>query len=202
MATVALSVFSIPPLGAPHVLIRFLGQWDGILTHFKDKRPHACPGESCRIHHYQQTWKGYAAGQVHNPGKQRWDPFALEVTIGMLECLGLGDLRGTCWECFREEHKWGKRQITALHRETYPLDTLQRPFDITRPVELVFGTKEILWGVDPQPWMKSVAETSDDPAPVILREEKVKPQLAGPEDWQRFEKAHERMKGPTNGKKT
>lgn len=168
MANVAFAVWSCPEAKAGPTLVRFLGPWSGIITHWNGKRPLACPGEDeCRLHDQYPKWKGYAPGEVWSKTKRLWTPWIIELTVGFAECTGSIDLRGSCWLVSREKRVYGERAVVAVEQDRYDADRLQRPFAVEKGVCKIYDTTRILWGVDVGPFLRETAETSEDAPPAI-----------------------------------
>lgn len=144
-------MFAVPEFGEVHV--RLLGEMSSMLQHYNGGKPIACPGEGrcpSAIHRGDTRWKGYVAAERWRDGKfQDWLPCVLEVTRSLSVLMRGRVLRGETWKLWRAPGLYGKLEVTGEHVDTSDDDGWESPDFWLSVVERVYGTKEILWGVEP-----------------------------------------------------
>lgn len=166
MPSAALHVLSAPKTINQEVLVRFLGDPRGILTHCPNKTPFACTGpDTCRHHKVLARWKGYAPGQEWRPDERAWFPVVIEVTSGLAEQTGVHGLRGQAWKIQRVKRFYGSKAVEGRLVHTYESGDLPRAFDVTKTVARLYECNEIVWDVDIDGHLRETAEVSCEPLP-------------------------------------
>lgn len=135
--------------GSP-TLVRFLGNYTGMLQHWKTDRisfacsgPHSCPKP---LHSLKTTWKGYAPAERWNDVKRLWIPVACEITANLDEELAGEELRGLVYRLERERNADGAFPVTAVLFESHVGRKLREPFDVRVVVQRIYPNTEIWWG--------------------------------------------------------
>lgn len=148
---VEIRVLSVPKKG--FLVVRFLADPIGIITHWGKRRPIACPGpDECptSTHRTRQTWKGYAACEFwRDVPHEDWCPAVFEVTEHLYEKMQGRRVRGEVWKVWREVVKKDVTQVVGEMIDEVNRDRLRAPFKVEPAVWRVYQTKDILWGVEP-----------------------------------------------------
>lgn len=156
MPTVTLKLWPVPHQGV--MTVRFLGEIQGMLTHYVFGRPKgrsvACKGEECEktVHKLRTIWKGYAPIEIARMQQRDWYPGVLEITSALGQELAGRKLAGEIWALERRIGDFKHPEETGVFiRVERPA-----PIDARQWVETVcfrlYGVKEIQWGAkDPLP---------------------------------------------------
>jgi len=201
---VPLDVITVPDDTVLYV--RFLGPWDGILTHYGKRRPIACPGpDECDkpTHRGKGIWRGYAPVEYYRDRPyEDWCAAVLQISERLVECLGTDELRGQVWELSRVIGRYGKKECTGTRMEDVDPEGLRLDVSIYEVVERMYRPVEPLWGV--KPYFKPVstlAPTKGAPPRALVerkeREGTARP--AGAADMDRLRAARGGMLGTKTG---
>jgi hypothetical protein len=154
--------------------VRILGPWDGIWTHRRGKRPHACPGEQyCKgpDHVKELKWKGYCPAQVWVEARQHeWVTVVLEVTEYLARQWIDRDLRGEEWRLWRMPGKGKQAPVTGELLRVLSSAEVKPAFSVRPIVHGFYGQPVIGWGVQPPYGAVAYAETEVGGAPPGRRE--------------------------------
>lgn len=135
------------------LVVRFLDDWRGILTHWGKKRPIACPGpDNCptAIHRGRSIWKAYAPGEYwRDQPFEDWCPAVVELTERCVEQMQAHVLRGEVWKLQRQIGRNGTKEVAAECVDEINADRLRKPFGVEPVVWRVFGTRDIAFDVEP-----------------------------------------------------
>jgi hypothetical protein len=133
--------------------VRFLGECISLIQHYHRDIPQACPGEEdcpAAIHRSGSRWKGYAAVERwRDVPYEDWLPQVLEITAGLWTKLQGRLLRGEVWTLWRELGLHGCKEVCGEHVDTVNADMLREDVPVEPTIYRVYGTKRILFGVEP-----------------------------------------------------
>ena len=167
---VELRVEHAPPKG--YRVVRFLGPYRGIITHWLRGRGVACPGrEKCKAetHRLRNTWKGYAPAEYwRDKPHEDWCPCVWEVTENLLTFLEGRTLRGEVWKFWQEVIKADVYKHVGECIDENNADCLRPAFNVEPGVWRCYHTKEIEWDVEPVMPPRELMLPSAGPRPIIL----------------------------------
>jgi hypothetical protein len=170
-------IVPVPAIGV--IAVRFLGELQGLLTHYKGKGTVPCPGEGkCNPadHRLRTIFKAYAAMQSWDSQEKMWFSGVLEATEALEEQLRDRKLRGEVWILSRDEGKGNRGTVFGVFSESIDPDRLPPAFDVRPVLERVFHRTDFVLGVkNPMPRQLILPGTHDDqpklPLPVEAIEE-------------------------------
>lgn len=188
--------------GNDPVFVRMLSpSYQGIFTHYYQKRSHYCAGDACRVANHQsdRTWKGYAAAEILLAAKTPvWLPICLEITEYLeLDLRGVYE-RGQLWELYRSDlGKSKKSPVTGkLHGDAPPAN-LRKPFDVVPCLRALYHRDNVDMK-HPSPLPPRVyAEEVAGELPEVLRP---KPRDMAPPDQSMAEEFRKRQSAFASGK--
>lgn len=140
-------VLSVP--GGVPIVVKFLGQVQGLNTHWKAGRSHPCPGpDDCpsSLHRIPPIWKGYAPVEVWEAVPQIWRAWVLEVTESLEEQLRKRQLRGETWTLFRAGGKRKTDPVQAVFCERVEENKVSPAFDLLPVLQRLYHCQEIRFG--------------------------------------------------------
>lgn len=151
--------------------VRFLGQMDGILTHWPKKPGTPCPGEpycSGSQHRVKTIWKGYSPIEAWDDHHRLWIPWVLEVTEGLEEALQGRVLRGEVWVVSRPQVDEKPAPVIGQYLEQLDPDSIRLDFPVRAVVCRMYGTTHIAWGIENPVPRKLLLEPSPGARPSSL----------------------------------
>lgn len=164
-------VLSVPEL-AP-IVVRFLGPYLGMLTHWRSGRSVPCDGpDECptSLHRLGTIWKGYCPVQLWEEVGRVWRPHVLEVTETLEELLRGRELRGEVWNLWRSQDKGARGSVTGLFCESHADRQLSKSFDILPVLLRLFHRSTLKLGhANPLP-PRVVLEAQSGDAPTLPAE--------------------------------
>jgi hypothetical protein len=162
---VPIQLLSCPRDNLP-VTIRWLAQYEGMMTHYRPRCPIYCPGvKICdpSLHKLAAVWKAYAPVEVWRENPYRdWIPAVFEVTERLDELLKGEQLRGQVW-CLRRVPIAPKRaECTGNFSEFCDASKLRKPFSMLPILTRVYHTPVIVLGIpNPKPPRIFLAPSKD-----------------------------------------
>jgi hypothetical protein len=155
------------------VTVRFLGGYEGTLTHWVQGHSIPCIGEAqcpLSVHRARTLWKGYAPVEWWSEGQRVWYPAVLEITEGLEEVLRGRSLRGEVWHLTRPKVRRESNPVLGAFCERVDATALPAAFSLLAVVERFFHPLPVVLGAkNPLPAPVRV-EPSHGPAPHVPAE--------------------------------
>lgn len=149
---IQLRLHSVPKLGKERV--RFLGDYTGLLAHWKNNVSLPCPGTDrgqCKVHGLMTTWQGFAPAEFYRGGQFRdWVPCVQEISDRFRQLLGTEPLRGQVWDLYRAVGEHGRVECTGDFVEQLDPTLLRECFDCRPVVQVAKRTTLIMFDVLPE----------------------------------------------------
>lgn len=153
------------------LVVRWLDQLSGMLSHWGKERGIACPGEQwcpAAIHRGKTNWKGYAPAEYWRPSPyEDWCPAVVEVTERLYELLSARELRGEVWRLWRQVGRARCKEVSGELIDTVDPGQLRLPFAVEPTLYRVYRTTHILLGVAPLLPPRLNLEPSKGPPPTV-----------------------------------
>lgn len=118
------------------LVVRFLGDYTGILEHW-DRRPPSvpCRGDDCpgKYHSMRTVWKGFAPVETWDEKERLWIAGVLEITESLEHLLSRERLRGLVWSLFFEETERHHKKVQGFTVPCVETQPIRDAFDV-RPI--------------------------------------------------------------------
>jgi hypothetical protein len=177
--------------------IRFLGPYEGLLTHWVRGRSVPCEGpNTCpiAIHRCRTVWKGYAPIEQWDQVTECWWPAVLEITEALEELLRGRKLRGEVWLVGRPQEGRRPAPVCGVLHERCQESALPPPFDVTPVLLRFYHCSTLVLGViNPIPSRVVLPASVGQPPTFSAALEPTRPETAGPEQMLRFKERLRKM---------